>query len=142
MNLGSDRRQPGRRDPKNGGLDLEGVTFWAYHGCAPEEAVLGQRFTVDLELTYDMTENIEKDQLSGFGYAEAYQIVERVVAKERYNLIQTVAHRIAEEIFKVKPDCRATVTVIKPGAPAGGVMDYVATRVTRNGPAFKEEADV
>jgi dihydroneopterin aldolase len=119
-------------------LILKGITFWGYHGCAPEEAVLGQKFSVDLELTYDMSESIETDRLGDFGYVEAYQIAERVVTKERYNLIQTVAHRIAEEIFKVNPACRATVTVIKPGAPAGGVMDYAAARVTRDGPAFQE----
>ncbi len=118
-------------------LICKGMTFWAYHGCAPEEAVLGQKFTVDLELEYDMSELIAEDRLSGFGYVEAYQTTKRVVTEERYNLIQKLAERIAEEILKLKPDCKATVTVIKPGAPAGGVMDYAAVRLVREGPAYR-----
>ncbi len=118
-------------------LILKGMTFWGYHGCAPEEAVLGQKFTVDLELEYEMGEAIAEDKLSGFGYVEAYQTTKRVVTEERYNLIQKLAQRIAEELFKLNPACKATVTIIKPGAPAGGAMDYAAVRLVREGPAYR-----
>ncbi len=118
-------------------LICKGMSFYGYHGDAKEEAVLGQKFIIDLELEYDMSEIIAKDWLSGFGYVEAYQTAQRVVTQERYNLIQKLAERIAEEIFKLKPDCRATVTVIKPSAAASGVLEYVAARLVREGPAYR-----
>ncbi|HEY3315422.1 MAG TPA: dihydroneopterin aldolase [Bacillota bacterium] len=117
-------------------LICKGMTFWGYHGCAPEEAVLGQKFTVDLEMEYEMGQDIATDKLSGFGYVEAYQTTKRIVTEERYNLIQKLAERIAEEILKLKPTGKCTVTIIKPGAPAGGAMEYAAVRIVREGPAY------
>lgn len=118
-------------------LICKGMAFFSYHGDAQEETVLGQKFTVDIELEYDMSELIAQDRLGGFGYVEVYQTTKRVVTEERYNLIQKLAERIVEEIFKLKPDCRATITVIKPGAPAGGYLDYAAVRLVREGPAYR-----
>lgn len=118
-------------------LILKGMGFYAYHGDCKEETVLGQKFVVDMELEYDMAELIAKDWLSGFGYVEAYQAAERVVTKERYNLIQKLAERITEEVFKAKPDCKATVTVTKPAATVGGYMESVGARVVREGPAYR-----
>lgn len=119
-------------------LLLKGMAFWGYHGCAPEEAVLGQKFIVDLELYYDMTLACHEDKFAdSFGYDEAYAVVKRVVTGERYNMFQRVAQRIAEEMFKLKPNCRAVITIRKPSTPIGGIVEYSGVTIVRDGPAYK-----
>jgi len=46
-----------------GKVTLEGIEFHAYHGAYPEESILGNRFTVDLELDTDFKTAMESDAL-------------------------------------------------------------------------------
>ncbi|MGI6332090.1 MAG: dihydroneopterin aldolase [Zhaonellaceae bacterium] len=121
-----------------GVLELKGMTFWANHGGLQEEQKLGQKFIVDLEFTYNMEKASQTDELStAFSYIKVYEIVKRVVTEERYNLLQRLCYRVAEELFKVEPDSKAVVRIKKPASPIGGIIDYAAIKLTLTGPDFK-----
>ena len=54
-----------------GRIHLKNMAFYGYHGHHPEEGTRGQRFLVDLYLTYDMQEaaNISLEEVDVSGQA-------------------------------------------------------------------------
>ncbi|MGY4691857.1 dihydroneopterin aldolase [Salibacterium sp. K-3] len=113
---------------------LKGMEFYAYHGVFPEENKLGQPFQVDLVLHADLTEAAAEDNLEkSVNYAEAHQTVKSVVEDKCYNLVETIAEGIAEEIlntFSIVQE--ASVKVKKPNPPIDGHYEYVAIELARS----------
>ena len=57
-------------------IELHGLTFHARHGVLPEENLLGNTFTVDLNLEANINNAIITDKLDEtINYAEAYEVV-------------------------------------------------------------------
>jgi len=98
---------------------LNGIEIFGYHGDLPEERKLGQKFLVDLELNLDLSKAGNSDELSDtVDYPKILAEVEKIVAGEPKNLIETVAETIAKKIlqdFELIESLQ--VTVHKPFAP-------------------------
>ena len=59
-------------------IRLEGMHFYAHHGCFEEERVIGTRFIVDVALCVDTTLAEHSDSLDDtVNYAEVYQVVKK-----------------------------------------------------------------
>ncbi|MFD2706344.1 dihydroneopterin aldolase [Salibacterium lacus] len=112
---------------------LKGMEFYAYHGVFPEENKLGQPFCVDLVLEADLKEAAAEDNLEkSVNYAEAHQAVKTVVEEKCYNLVETIAEEIADEVLHAFSIVKtATVKVKKPNPPIDGHYEYVAIELTR-----------
>ena len=112
-------------------LVLTGLEFHGFHGYHPEEATLGARFIVDLELVLDLAE--VGDELSRtVNYAEIYQHVAQEVTGKRHRLIEALANRIAARLMAAYPQLVAlTVRVHKPHAPLPGVFRDLYVEVSR-----------
>lgn len=112
---------------------LKNIKIYAYHGAIPEENKLGQNFYVDLELFLSLKEAGQTDDIyKSVSYAEIYIEVEKIVKKENYNLIETVAEKIANGILeKYKKIKNIKVQVRKPQAPINGYFDYVGVEIYR-----------
>jgi dihydroneopterin aldolase len=79
---------------------LKDLGFYGYHGVFAEEAKLGQRFFIDLELGTDLTAPAMTDDLStGISYADIYDVVKAAFEARRMKLLEAVAHNVAEAIF-------------------------------------------
>lgn len=113
-------------------LIAKGMQFWATHGAFPEENVLGQKFIIDVEASYDMDKVCHSDDLNdGFSYMSVYQITKKVVTEEQWKLLQKLAQRIADEIKAAYPLDWVKVTVKKPSVAIGGVLDYTGVTILR-----------
>lgn len=118
-------------------LVVRGAEFFAHHGNSDEKK-LGQKFIVDIKIEYDMSEAIATDDPDkGFNYRWAYDIAKDVIMGCQVHLIQILASRIAERVVEIKPDCHVEVTIRKPGAPIGGVIEHVSTTVELDGSNWK-----
>lgn len=118
---------------------VKGLQVWGTHGNFPEENKLGQKFIVDVEASYDMTEmGLTDDLEAGLSYATLYKIATRIVSTEQHKLLQRVAHRIAEEVVKVFPVHQIRVTIKKPSVPIGGIVDYAAVSIVREPSDFQK----
>lgn len=107
-------------------IRLKNCAFYAYHGLLDEEKELGQRFFVDVSVKMHKPKEIEDDILSAsVDYGQIYQLVAHCVEKERFDLIETLAHvvgkRICAEFNKITS---VIVTIRKPSAPVPGPLDY------------------
>jgi dihydroneopterin aldolase len=123
-----------------GRLVLQGLVFHAYHGHCPEEAVLGGRFVVDVEMQLSLAQI--QDDLSGtVDYAQVYEMVRQEVTGQRRRLVETLADQIAERLWQSYPQLEAlTVRVHKPHAPLPGLFEDVYVEVDRRRAVSRAEA--
>lgn len=112
---------------------LRGLTFFGFHGNIPAEAVNGQKFMVDLELRMDATRAALSDRLEdAIDYSAVYEKVSRYVKKERFNLLETLAVRLAETLLADFQQLESVVVQVrKPQAPLPGIFEDVAVSVER-----------
>jgi dihydroneopterin aldolase len=123
-----------------GRLVLQGLVFHAYHGHCPEEAVLGGRFVVDVEMRLSLAQ-IQDDLSRTVDYAQVYEMVRQEVTGQRRRLIETLADQIAERLWQSYPQLEAlTVRVHKPQAPLPGLFDDVYVEIDRRRAVSRAEA--
>jgi dihydroneopterin aldolase len=110
---------------------LTGMEFFARHGVFDEEATLGARFIVDVELYLDLRE-VGADLKRTVNYAVVYDLVRREVTETRQRLIEALAGEIAAKLlaFNVRL-AEVVVRVHKPHAPLPGVVRDVYAEVRR-----------
>lgn len=114
-------------------ITMKGLYFYGYHGALEEERTLGQEFVVDLELFCSLKKpGLSDDLRDSINYAAVYSVVKECVEKERYNLVEALAERIADRILKEFEGIREIdIGVKKPGAPLAGNFDYVGVKLRR-----------
>lgn len=113
-------------------IRLEGIEVFAHHGVLPEERKHGQRFVVDVEVFLDLSKAAATDRLSDtVDYGELARQIHDTVASEEWDLIETVAGRVAEIGLADPRVEHVEVTVHKPRAPTPVSINDVAVTLTR-----------
>ena len=113
-------------------IALDRMEFRALHGCYELERKVGNRFTVDLELTALLGEAAAEDDVEKtVNYLTVYQIVrERMGQTQR--TIERVALNIIEALYAAFPKLRhVKCTVSKLAPPLGGKLDRVSVTLER-----------
>lgn len=114
-------------------LKLVGIEVFARHGVLSSEQEAGQTFLVDVELFLDLAVAAASDRLSDtVDYGALAQRIHDVVAEERWDLIETVAGRVAEIGLDDRRVWQIKVTIHKPQAPIGVVFNDVVVTLTRS----------
>ncbi len=113
-----------------GVITIEGMEFFAYHGCFKEEQIIGTRFIVDVFMETDTGEAEASDDLSK---TVNYQAVYGLVAHEmavKSNLLEHVARRILDHIVIEYPQVISVrIKVSKMNPPVGGKVDRVSVEL-------------
>jgi dihydroneopterin aldolase len=120
--------------PTQDRIFLEGLVFYAYHGVHPEEKRLGQRFIVDIVFTRDLrTAGATDDLTQTTSYSDVYRAVRAIVEGGPYDLIETVAEKIAAAVLAADAAVEdVRVTVRKPDVPMkGSILHAVGVEVFR-----------
>lgn len=119
-------------DGAAGLIRLTGLEVFAFHGVLASEKEHGQRFLVDLELALDLSTAGATDQLEDtIDYGALARAVHDRVATERWDLLERVAHRVAELVMEIPKVEQVAVTIHKPEAPIPIGFDDVAVTVRR-----------
>lgn len=108
-------------------ISIEGMEFFAYHGCFKEEQIIGTKFIVDLHITIDTTEAEATDDLTKtINYQSIYLLVKKQM-HEKSKLLEHVGRRILDTVKSEYPSIQdATIKVSKLNPPLGGKMDNVS----------------
>ncbi len=111
---------------------LNDLEFYAYHGVFDFEKEEGQTFFVSLVLEMDLAPAGTSDDLNQTAnYGTIYDIVAEITLSHKYDLIETLAERIAAAVLEEFPKVAAvTVRVDKPKAP-GSVKFHAAVEIRR-----------
>ena len=111
-------------------INVRGIRIYAYHGCLPEEAVIGGDYVVNVALKGNFSRAANDDKLEEtIDYVDVYKIVKKEMGI-RSKLIEQVADRIAinlKESFSTISSL--SVEVIKKNPPIGGEVDEVSVVV-------------
>jgi dihydroneopterin aldolase len=112
---------------------LRDLGFYGYHGVFAEEAKLGQRFFIDLELGADLTGPATTDDLStGISYADIYDVVKAAFETPRMKLLEAVAQNIVDAIFAhFEGVSWVVIRLRKPEAPIAMVRGEAAIELHR-----------
>lgn len=113
-----------------GVISINGMRFYAHHGCFEQERAIGTHFRVDLSLVVDTSKAEVSDNIEDtVNYLEVYQAVKREMEKPS-NLLEHVARRVGEAVLAQFAMAESVaVTVHKKNPPLGGQMDSVSVSV-------------
>ena len=116
-----------------GKILLEGMEFFAFHGCFKEEQIIGTKFIVDLHIDADTTVSEASDKLRDtVDYVALYQCVKKEM-EQKSHLLEHVAKRILDALCTAFPAISAIeLKIAKINPPMGGKMHQVSYLLTWN----------
>ena len=114
-------------------IRIENLELFGYHGVFEEEAVLGQKFIVSAVLYLDTRKAGKTDELKeSLDYSDVCQKIKEIVERERCQLIECLAERIAEKLLLTFDGLKnVEITVKKPWAPVLVHLENVAVTIER-----------
>lgn len=112
---------------------IENLECFANHGVFREEQVLGQKFLVSADLYMSTRTAGKTDQLEqSVSYAEVCQHIQKFMKNHTFQLIETVAEQLAEDILLTFPLLTSIkLNVKKPWAPVCMSLDTVGVSIER-----------
>lgn len=111
---------------------LSGLEVYAHGGVTEAEKQIGQRYRVTVVLSADLTAAARTDDIADtIHYGEVYESVTAAMRERRFNLIESVAGRIATRLLDDFPSEEVTVRVEKLLPPIDGIIASAAAEVTR-----------
>ncbi|MEI6765718.1 MAG: dihydroneopterin aldolase [Bacteroidota bacterium] len=113
-------------------IAIEGMEFFAYHGCFEEEQIIGGRFITDISFEAGTRGAEEQDTLTGtVNYQKVYEIIAREMTVKS-KLIEHLAARIITAVYAAFPGIwNVTVKVSKMNPPIGGKVDKVSITLNK-----------
>jgi len=115
-----------------GVIEIEGMEFYAYHGCFAEEQIVGNKFLVDLRLEADSAKAEKSDNIKdAVNYQVAYQLIKKEM-EIKSHLLENIASRILKKLFENLPGIDvATIKVAKINPPMGGKIEKTSVTLTK-----------
>ena len=112
---------------------IENLQVYAHHGVYREENENGQNFYVNAVLYTNTAKAGKDDNLElTTDYGKVCQLIHKLIYKNVYNLIETVAEKTAEAVLMEFPLVEGiTLEIRKPEAPIGYEFQSVSVKITR-----------
>ena len=113
-------------------IELDNISFRAYHGCYDLENKVGNNFRVDLTVIADIGDAaLNDDVTAGVNYLLLYDLVEEQM-KIISNTIEHVGMRVVSEIIsRFDQVLEAKVRVCKLAPPLGGKAEKVCATISK-----------
>jgi dihydroneopterin aldolase len=114
-------------------IAIEGMEFFAYHGCFPEEQIIGNKFIVDVWMEVDTREAADSDNLSQtVNYQHVYEVIKKEM-EVTSKLLEHLGQRIINAVCAGFPSVeKISVKVSKLNPPIGGKVDRVSVLMNQN----------
>lgn len=110
-----------------GAVALRGMEFFAHHGYHAEERRIGNKYSVDVILTLDVSAAAKEDELSGtVDYERVYQVISEIM-NLKARLLEHLAGQVIDELKKEFPKVqKIQVTVNKHNPPIKGLCEVAS----------------
>lgn len=114
-------------------IELRGLRAMGVHGVLPEEQERAQPFEVDLDVELDLTGAAASDDVADtVDYGAVAERAARIVATERFRLLETLAGRLADAVLSDPRVSRVTVAVRKLRPPVPVELASAGVRIERH----------
>ena len=114
-------------------IRLKNMQFFGYHGVYEYEKEVGAPFEVDVEIETSFAGAIKSDDVNEtINYDTIFKLVNSIISNKRFNLIETLANKIGDQIlskFKIE---KVLVRVRKPKAQMSGALDTVEVEIEKS----------
>lgn len=114
-------------------IRIDNLEVFAYHGVAPQEKINGQPFFVNAVLYTDIRPAGLQDDISlSTNYGEICHFIHNWMTENVYDLIETVAESLAEQLLlNFGSISELELEIRKPKAPVGLIFESVSVRIRR-----------
>jgi dihydroneopterin aldolase len=111
-------------------INIEGIKFYAYHGCLEHEAQTGGNFIVDVYITCDFNEAAKTDDLTKtIDYCAVYEVCKREMMI-RNKLIEPVCRRMYDSLKRSFPMIKTLhIKLTKIAPPVNGDVEKVSVEI-------------
>ena len=108
-------------------IQLNGMRFYAYHGCFEEEKIVGTHFEVSCTLHLNCTAAAREDDLhSTVNYQHVYNLIAQEM-EQSSSILENIAYRIIKRVHELFPKVVKVIVIIhKLNPPLGGKMESVS----------------
>jgi len=111
---------------------LQGLVFFGRHGCHQAERDLGQKFTVDIEMSSDLSLACATDKMDDtVDYVAVYNATREIIEGESAWLLESLASRIADFCLQDERVRDVRVRIRKPHVAMPGALDYLGIEIFR-----------
>ncbi len=112
---------------------LSGIEFYAFGGVTEAERQIGQRYRAHVEMTIDLSRAAHSDSIADtIHYGQVYETVVHTAREQPFNLLESAAERIAQQILGRFPTQQVIVCLEKLLPPIDGVVASAAVEITRS----------
>lgn len=114
-------------------IHIKNLEVFARHGVFPEENVLGQKFVVSAVLYTSTREAGRTDDLAkSIHYGEVSRFITEFMEQNTFQLLETAAERLAEELLlNIERLEKICLEIKKPWAPVGLPLETVSVEIER-----------
>ena len=114
-----------------GEVALEGMEFYGHHGFYEEEQKIGNKYTVDIFMTLEITNAVNEDRIDGtINYERVYEIIAGIMSVKT-NLLEYLAGKVIEKLKKNFSSLESVkVRVSKHNPPINGLCKTASVTVT------------
>ncbi|MFO7897344.1 MAG: dihydroneopterin aldolase [Candidatus Cloacimonadales bacterium] len=115
-------------------VHLKEMIFYGFHGVAPEERSLGQRFTVNFSFETAAEHDREISKLEDtVDYTKVYDIIKHVIEEHTFQLLEDCANLILDTVLQTFPEIvHSVVKIKKPSVPIQGILEAVELEMERD----------
>lgn len=115
-----------------GTIYLPNMRFYTYNGVFEEENKLGQQLSIDVTVHYPIETLVHDDDLTTtISYVDIYQAVEKIATTQQFNLIESLANTILQDLLTRFPNVeKVDVAVKKLYIPLPGIYDPFVVSVS------------
>ncbi len=111
---------------------LKGIVFYAHLGVKKEEREVRQKISLDVELSLNLEETAQKDDLEKtVDYEKVYGLIRKRVETNKYHLLEALVQDLAEKILKSFKIEEVMIRAKKPQVKLAGPLDYAAVEIRR-----------
>lgn len=115
-----------------GTIQIEGMEFYAYHGCFREEQIVGSKFLIDISIQTECGKAVQTDSIKDtLNYQKVYELIKSEMGIKSH-LLEHVAGRILDSLYKNFNEIKsATLKISKVNPPVGGQVNKVSVTLSR-----------
>jgi dihydroneopterin aldolase len=112
---------------------VRGMSFHAFHGVLEVERELGQVFSVDVEMDFDLSPGDEDSNAEPIvKEADVYEITRNVMTETKFRSVTSLAAKISLDLLGAYARAKnATVSITREQLFIAGNVDNVKTEVSR-----------
>ncbi len=111
---------------------LQGIRFHGYHGLTRMEREVGGRYSIDLEISYDISRALTTDRIADtLDYRKVHRLVQEIGRGESFRLIEALAGRIVTAILQQFPVEEILVRIRKETPVLDGIVESVGVEIRR-----------